>query len=523
MKNILAKIDLNKKLNILFLFALLIITCQAIIFFIADGRSFFLINDSYGYYFTEAKNIYRQGSIHDISKLILDLYFDQIREVNYDLSKTRPYHFPIYSSYLSLFFYFSENEFLIIALSAFFPCLIMLYFSYLILINYFDSKKSFTILVLAFLCSPIVIFTCDSNAELFAGSLIILSFYLGLFAKKRQGFLYYFSYFLVNSILFLRIKFLVAIPILCLIYRILPIKFTEETKKIEKKNVIFLLIFAILVPFLIAYCAYEYLRWHFFVEHDFKHLFSFEKFYDLANRFLVVMMQIFEIKLWYGVVFLTFITGLYFYWHEICKMFLSKKISKILIIHSCGFLFFISLVVFYGTDGYRMLISFYPFVFVIVYENRNFLKKIKFFNRNIFIFRCLLAFFMTMFFYNNYLIIKDIPDNQAKMMKQTKILEKIMDQYDAKNVVINLNFFDKWFRLPFIHLLSPEKHIFMVWKNEDKICELLNGYAQDNFKFELLILPKNLKSECDFIAKNYKTEFNPFKELNEDLLIYIKK
>ena len=63
----------------------------------------------------------------------------------------------------------------------------------------------------------------------------------------------------------------------------------------------------------------------------------------------------------------------------------------------------------------------------------------------------------------------------------------------------------------------------MVWKNEDKICELLNGYAQDNFKFELLILPKNLKSECDFIAKNYKTEFNPFKELNEDLLIYIKK
>ena len=52
---------------------------------------------------------------------------------------------------------------------------------------------------------------------------------------------------------------------------------------------------------------------------------------------------------------------------------------------------------------------------------------------------------------------------------------------------------------------------------------MVNGYAQDNFKFELLILPKNLKSECDFIAKNYKTEINPFKELNEDLLIYIKK
>ena len=87
MKNLLLKnipkIDLDKKLNVLFLLAILIITFQAIIFFIADGRSFFLINDSYGYYFTEAKNIYRQGSLNDISKLILDLYFDQIREANY--------------------------------------------------------------------------------------------------------------------------------------------------------------------------------------------------------------------------------------------------------------------------------------------------------------------------------------------------------------------------------------------------------------------------------------------------------
>lgn len=520
MKNLLAKIDLNKKLNILFLFALLIITCQAIIFFIADGRSFFLINDSYGYYFTEAKNIYRQGSIHDISKLILDLYFDQIREANYDLSKTRPYHFPIYSSYLSLFFYFSENEFFIIALSAFFPCLIMLYFSYLILINYFDSKKSFTILVLAFLCSPTAIFTCDSNAEIFAGSLIILSFYLGLFAKKRQGFLYYFSYFLVNSILFLRVKFFVGIPVLCLIYRILPIKFTEETKKIEKKNVIFLLIFTILVPFLIAYCAYEYLDWHFLVEHDFKNLFSFKNT-NLFNNILYSVSQILGTA-WYWVIFLTFATGLYFYWHEIYKMFSSRKISKILIINSCGLSFFIILLTIYTADGYRMLISFFPFVFVVIYENRNNLKKIKFFNRNIFIFRCLLVFFMTMFFYNNYLIIKDIPDHQAKMMKKTKILEKIMDQYGAKNVVINHIFVDEAFLLPFMHLLSPEKRIFMVWRYNHEICEMISGYAQDNFKFELLILPKNLKSECDFIAKNYKTEINPFKELNEDLLIYIK-
>ena len=125
-------------------------------------------------------------------------------------------------------------------------------------------------------------------------------------------------------------------------------------------------------------------------------------------------------------------------------------------------------------------------------------------------------------FYNNYSTIKNIPDHQEKMMIKTKILEKIMDQHDAKNVVINLNFFDQWFRLPFMHLLTQDKYIFMIW-NEVNTCEILNGYAQDNFEFKLLILPKNLKSECDFIAKNYKTEINSYKELNEDLFIYIKK
>ena len=515
--NNIPKIDLDKKLNVLFLLAILIITFQAIIFFIADGRSFFLINDSYGYYFTEAKNIYRQGSLRDISKLILDLYFDQIRQANYDLAQVKPYHFPIYSSYLSIFFHFSENEFFIKALSAFFPCLVMLYFSYLILINYFSSKKSFIIVVLAFLCSPIVIFTCDSNAEIFAGSLIILSFYLGLFAKKREGFLYYFCYFLVNSILFLRIKFLVMISILCLIYRILPIKYSEENKKIDQKNIILLLIFSIFLPSTVSYYAYENLNWHLHDDHDFKNLFS-----PNLNYLIVTAIQISTLSAWYIKVFLTFMMGLCFYWHEICKMFLSRKISKIFIIYSCGLLFFIALLAFYTADGYRMLISFYPFVFVVIYENRNILKKIKFCNRNLFALRSLLIFIMTMFFYNNYLIIKDIPDHQEKMMIKTKVLEKIMDQHDAKNVVINLDFVDQLFRLPFMHLLTQDKYIFMIW-DEVNTCEILNGYAQDNFEFKLLILPKNLKSECDFIAKNYKTEINSYQELNEDLFIYIKK
>jgi hypothetical protein len=109
------------------------------------------------------------------------------------------------------------------------------------------------------------------------------------------------------------------------------------------------------------------------------------------------------------------------------------------------------------------------------------------------------------------------------MIEKTEILEKIMNQYNVKNVVINLNFFDKWFRLPFMHLLSPERYVFMAWENNYRICNLLSEYDQDSFKFELLILPKNLSEKCDFIAKNYFTKTNPHKELNNNLIIYLKK
>ena len=135
---------------------------------------------------------------------------------------------------------------------------------------------------------------------------------MGLFAKKREGFLYYFCYFLLNSILFLRIKFLVAISILCLIYRILPIKYSEENKKIEKKNIIFLLIFAIFLPSAISYYAYENLNLHLLKIHDFKNL-----FYLNFNNLIITAIQISTLSSWYMKVFLTFMIGLYFYWHEI--------------------------------------------------------------------------------------------------------------------------------------------------------------------------------------------------------------
>jgi hypothetical protein len=394
----------------------------------------------------------------------------------------------------------------------------MLYFSHLILINYCSSKKSFILIVAAFLCSPIVIFTCDSNAELFSGSLIILSFYLGLFAKKREGFFYYLAYFLVNSLLFLRIKFLVAITILCLIYRILPTKYSEENKKIEQKNIIFLLIFAIILPSIISYYAYEYLNWHYLNLHDFKNLFSF----NLDNLFTAILI-IFNPNTWYWVIFLVFFIGGFSYFYEINSIFLIKKISKISIIYSCGIVFFISLIIFYTPDGYRMLISFYPFVFLLIYENSKKLKNIKFFSKNLYMMKVCLILMMIVFIYNNYTILSFSHNHQRKIIKKTEILEKIMNQYNAKNVFIDLNFFDKWFRLPFMHLLSPERHVFMAWNNNDKICDMLNEYAHDGFKFELLILPKYLEENCNFITKNYFAKINPYEELNRDLVIYLKK
>ena len=62
---------------------------------------------------------------------------------------------------------------------------------------------------------------------------------------------------------------------------------------------------------------------------------------------------------------------------------LGKSLFKEYIISFllCGFILFISLLVFYTPDGYRMLISFYPFVFLLIYDN---FKKLNFVNKNLF-------------------------------------------------------------------------------------------------------------------------------------------
>jgi len=55
-------------------FAFIILVYQIISYYITDGNPVFTANDSYIYYLNEAQNIYRQKSLDDISKIIINYH-----------------------------------------------------------------------------------------------------------------------------------------------------------------------------------------------------------------------------------------------------------------------------------------------------------------------------------------------------------------------------------------------------------------------------------------------------------------
>ncbi|MBM3590474.1 MAG: hypothetical protein FJX30_03770 [Alphaproteobacteria bacterium] len=512
--NYLSNFDFKNKIHCLAGFALMILCAQLLIYFMADGKPVFSTNDAYGYYLTEAKNIYRQSSIHDIAKLGLDLYFDQVEFANYDLQNFKPYHFPIYSLFLSLFFFLFDNEFFVIASSQFVLCLTMLYFCHLILINYLEPKKSFINLILVLWFSPLLIFLCDSNAEIFTGAFIMISFYLTLFAKKREGGFYYLCLFLSSTIMFLRVKYLVLIPVLGLFFRLFckfsKNEFQKEEQEIDIKNTIFFVIFAIVLPFIIHLYAYNNLAWHYLntIIINYKKLLNnpFEQLYFTTFFMLKLYINYTYHNL---MIFLIMLAGLMFFLIKIFQNLRLKTLPKIIVIESFYFIFYVMLILFYGHDGYRMLISGVPIIFYLIFRNYD-LNKLKKFIIPILIFVGLLQIS----------IIDLIIFDQKKVALQTQLLEKIMDEYAQNDIGIDVDFIDDVYRSPMMHMIKNDKHV-MIFHLTNQICDKLTKYFANNFKFNLLVLREKTASNCAFVKKNYTIENRNDLALNKDLRVYL--
>ncbi|NBX52367.1 MAG: hypothetical protein EBT63_01775 [Proteobacteria bacterium] len=512
--NYLGKFDFKNKIHCLAGFAFMILCAQLLIYFMADGKPVFSTNDSYGYYLTEAKNIYRQSSIHDIAKLGLDLYFDQVEFANYDPRNFKPIHFPIYSPFLSLFFSLFDNEFLVIASSQFLLCLTMLYFCHLILINYLEPEKSFIILVLFLWFSPLLIFLCDSNAEIFTGAFIMISFYLTLFAKKRTGVFYYLCLFLSSTIMFLRIKYLVLIPVLSVIFRLFckfsKNEFQKEEQEIDIKNTIFFIIFAIVLPFIIHLYAYNNLGWHYLN----MIIIGLEKLFNnplkqLYSTTFFMFSQDLNYVYHNFVIFLLMMAGSIFFLITIFKNLRLKTLPKIMVIESFYCIFYAMLILFYNHDGFRMLISGVPIIFYLIYRNCDW-EKLK---------KILIPLIIFVSFLQ-ILVIDLIIFDQKKVALQTQLLEKIMDEYGQNDIGIDVDFIDDVYRLPMMHMIKNDKHV-MMFHFPNQACDKLTKYFANNFKFNLLVFREKTASNCDFIKKNYKIENRNDLALNKDIKVYL--
>lgn len=261
--------------------------------------------------------------MHDISKVLINIYLPYIDQTNIGFKEVpKPYHFPLYSIYISLFFYITKNFFLIGVLSQLPLALGFLQFLFLILNNFYNKSVSFIFCTLFFLISPMFLFIVDVSYELWTGCFILMIFYFGLYARNRDDLKYYLLMFVAINFSVLRVKYFILVPFMIWCYRLLPTKYNEEAKRISTKNAFLYLILLIILPLLIQYYCYNILVWHKFSHSQFifeaikkEYIFSIfpkivfdlvyiflDRFYFYHNRFLVFINLIglifFIIHLW---------------------------------------------------------------------------------------------------------------------------------------------------------------------------------------------------------------------------------
>lgn len=502
-------------------FAILIILYQTITYFITDGNLVFNTNDSFLYYLNEAKNIYKQKSMHDISKVLINVYLPYIDQKNIGFNEVpKPYHFPLYSIYISLFFYITKNFFLIGVLSQLPLALGFLQFLFLILNNFYSKSVSFIFCILFFLVSSMAVLVADVSYELWTGCFILMIFYYGLFSKRRDDLKYYLLMFVAINFSVLRVKYFILIPIMILCYRLLPIKYSEEAKRISSKNAVLFLILLIILPVLIQYYCYYILVWH-----KFSHsLYIFE---GIKENNFPIFLRVAEnfIRIAFGGVFfyhnqflvLINCIGLIFFIVQLWDNVKKQKLKRFDVIIIFNYTLFCSISVLYVADGYRMLLSCTPFVLIMIYNNHHIFKKIFYFNYK----KPFLILIMVVF--GNFLV-KNINwiSFRSKIFlikkEQNIKINKILEEHNVNKSLVNFFLFGNYL-VPIMHIYDNK--YFLIYDFMKNYC-LDYEKNPDNVELMPIIFSNELdslvkKGECLNISKKYKK----FKKY--DIEFYLKK
>jgi hypothetical protein len=511
-------------------------------YYFFNGIPRFISNDSFQY-LSIAKDIYRDQKSTGLINYALDLYYDELALFNYDFNNLKPYHFPSYSAFLSLFYFIYNNDNFVIYASQYLSFLIFSISSFLVINNYQKKSTAFFLTVICFCCSPIILYISDSGKEILCSGLAMLGIYLGLYYKKRNNLRIIFTLCLIFTFLSITRNFYLLLALLIFIYRAIPTKYKADDIKetLKTKSIFFFFVF--LIPLMAYIYCYYFIEIHLFIFDNKTNIYGGRNLDDLIIRimnnlllgvfvFFVQYIQYLLDKfhfntstsLFYSYQTFGFtIIGFYFYFKtELKNIFINKniKISKLLIINLFYLTLFLVIIIRFSLLGYRLTIGYLPIAFIIIYQTfsfKNLLKKSQF-SANISS-KFLVFFLFVNFFYN----IKFSENNIPVIAKSEEINNYVKNKIDAtksKKVVAEITYFNQSHHMPLLHKFPSDVYFLSHWQYEKKnLCEDLSNYHEHKIDFDIIFTRTEYhEKNCEFINNNFYLE-----EKNEYGLVYLKK
>lgn len=505
-------------------------------YIIFNGIPNFICNDSFQY-LSIAHDIYIDKKSTGLINYALDLYYDELALFKYDFKNLKPYHFPSYSGFLSLFYFIYDNHNFVIYFSQYLSFVIFSISSFLVLNNYLEKQTSFYITLVCFFCTSIIFYVSDSGKEILCSGLAMLGIYLSMYSKKRNKLITIIILSIIFTFLSVTRNFYLLLSFLIFIYRALPSKYKEDdvSENLKTKSIFFFFVF--LIPLIFYIYCYHFIEIHLFIFENRTDFYggntledsSIRIFNNLILGIFVFFTQYFQyffdgfkiqglgvLSFLYQTFGLTLI-GLFIYFKtEIKKFFKTKKIriSKLFVINIFFMTLISAVIARFSMLGYRLTIGYLPIAFMIFYQHlslKNLLKKTNYYKNPTFIFVAFLIIFSVVY---NVSFMKKSIKNSLKQEEINAYAISMIDKTNSKKIIASSSYFFSSHLMPIFYKYPKDIYFLSSWR-EDYLCEDLINYHEHNIDFDIIFITDS--KECDFIEKNFY-----IKEKNDYGVVYVK-
>lgn len=511
----------KKNHNLFILFAIFWFTIFLIEYFLRSGNPYFVCNDSFQY-LSIAKNIYLKNQLTNITHFALDLYYDELALFNYDFSAVKPYHFPSYSIFLSIFYHIYNNDNFVIYSSQYLSFLLFSYFSFLIFRYYFNIKKSLILVFLVFFSTTIFTYISDSGKEIICSGLSLMVIYLGLYSPKKNRF--YVKIILCLAFIFLVITryYYLVLGFLIIIYNCLPANVKDDENSLSFRAKIVDLFLLFLIPLFFYIFFYYFQNFHFFLFDNRTDIYGGKSTSDLVFRvitnsfisffmYFVIFFQIaqdgfflknftllFSLFQIYGITSIGMIT---YFIYRLKNFKNNKKITKLLIVNIFFSSVLFAVIIRFGVMGYRLTMAYIVFSFLIIYQSFFDKKSSRFANNEFlkyfFVFLLISNFIFNIIVLNTYSLI-----NNENYNKNNYALDYV-HKFKPK-LILAVSFFFTPHSMPFFHLYPSETYFYNHWRFKN-ICTDLENYHYHKINFDIIFTKEIINQKnCDFFDKNFQ-------------------